>query len=90
MWELDRIEEVPLYILGNVDIARRDIAGKVAGRPVHELLGGYRESIPAYASTVTYGSISEYLDIADQCVERGFSAIKLHAWGDARRDAALS
>jgi L-alanine-DL-glutamate epimerase-like enolase superfamily enzyme len=53
-------------------------------------LGGFRESIPAYASTVTYGSIEEYLDVADQCLELGYSAIKLHAWGDARADARLS
>jgi L-alanine-DL-glutamate epimerase-like enolase superfamily enzyme len=53
------------------------------------LLGTYRTSLPAYASTVTYGSVEEYLDVADQCLERGFSAIKLHAWGDAVRDARL-
>ncbi len=90
MWELDRIEEFPLYVLGVVDEALWDIGGKVAGLPVHELIGSFRESIPAYASTVTFGSIAEYLDVADQCLELGFPAIKLHAWGDARKDARLS
>ena len=90
MWELDRIEEFPLYFLGLVDVALWDIAGRLSGLPVHGLLGNFRDAIPAYASTVTYSSIEEYLDIADQCVERGFGAIKLHAWGDSRRDAELA
>jgi L-alanine-DL-glutamate epimerase-like enolase superfamily enzyme len=72
-----------------IDIALWDIAGKAAGLPVHQLLGSYRSSIPAYASTVTFGSIEEYLDVADQCLDLGFTALKLHAWGDARRDAEL-
>lgn len=89
MWELDRIEEFPLYVQGVVDEALWDLAGKVAGLPVHELLGSYRDAIPAYASTVTFESIEEYLDVADQCLELGYPAIKLHAWGDARQDAKL-
>ncbi|MCX5317023.1 enolase C-terminal domain-like protein [Streptomyces sp. NBC_00154] len=90
MWELDRIEEFPVYIQGPVDDALWDLAGKAAGLPVHELIGSYRDSIPAYASTVTFDSVEEYLDVADQCLELGFPAIKLHAWGDARRDAELA
>ncbi|MEQ7127763.1 enolase C-terminal domain-like protein [Actinopolymorpha sp. B11F2] len=89
IWELDRVEEFPLYTFGLVDEALWDIAGKVAGQPVHRLLGTFRDSIPAYASTTTFGSVAEYLDVADQCLELGYPAIKLHAWGDARRDAEL-
>jgi L-alanine-DL-glutamate epimerase-like enolase superfamily enzyme len=89
LWEIDRIEEFPIYMMGLVDAALWDITGKVAGLPVYQLLGGYRASIEAYASTVTYATTEEYLDVADQCLARGFRAIKLHAWGDARKDAAL-
>ncbi|MGW9122759.1 enolase C-terminal domain-like protein [Streptomyces sp. NPDC055663] len=89
LWELDRIEELPIYALGLVDVALWDLAGLAAGQPVHRLLGPYREAIPAYASTVTFGSVEEYLDVADQCLELGYSAIKLHAWGDPRADADL-
>ena len=89
IWELDRVEELPLYALGAVDVALWDITAKVAGLPLCQLLGGYRDSLPAYASTSTFGSVEEYLEIADQCLDYGFSAIKLHAWGDARRDAEL-
>ena len=90
MWELDRIEEFPVYVLGLVDIALHDLVGKALGVPVYELLGACRSEIPAYASTVTFSSIEEYLDVADQCLELGYRAIKLHAWGDARRDAELA
>src|SRR5437588_3914474 len=89
VWELDRIEELPIYALGLVDVALWDLAGKLAGLPVYQLLGGFRSTIPAYASTVTFGSVEEYLEVADQCLALGYPAIKLHAWGDARRDAAL-
>ena len=90
IWELDRIEEFPIYILGLVDIALHDLAGKALGVPVYEMLGGFRTEIPAYASTVTFPSTEEYLDVADQCLELGYVAVKLHAWGDARRDAELA
>ncbi|MFI1092490.1 enolase C-terminal domain-like protein [Streptomyces sp. NPDC020917] len=89
LWELDRIEEFPIYALGLVDVALWDIAAKAAGVPAYRLLGSYREALPAYASTVTFSSVEEYLDVADQCLEAGYRAIKLHAWGDARADAEL-
>lgn len=89
-WEIDRIEEFPIYVLGAVDIALWDITAKVAGLPLYKLLGGYRDKIAAYASTATFSSVEEYLDVADQCLAYGFRAIKLHAWGDAHRDAHLA
>ena len=89
LWELDRTEEFPIWLFGVVDVALWDLEGRVLGVPVHRLLGTYRESIPAYASTVTFSTAEEYLDVADQCLELGFPAIKLHAWGDARADAEL-
>jgi L-alanine-DL-glutamate epimerase-like enolase superfamily enzyme len=90
LWEIDRIEELPIYALGLVDVALWDLAGQRTGLPAHELMGTFRRRIPAYASTSTFASIEEFLDVADQCLELGFRAIKLHAWGDARRDAALA
>src|SRR3954462_9729208 len=89
VWELDRTEELPLYILGLVDTALWDLAGRVAGQPTWQLLGGFRRSIPAYASTVTFATVEEYLDVITQCLELGYPAIKLHAWGGARADARL-
>jgi len=50
MWELDRIEEFPIYIIGVIDEALWDLAGKVAGLPVHELIGSYRNEIGGLSS----------------------------------------
>jgi L-alanine-DL-glutamate epimerase-like enolase superfamily enzyme len=88
-WELDRIQEFPLPLLGVVDVALWDLASRAAGLPLWQLLGGFRQAIPAYASTTTFATTEEFLDVADQCLELGYPAIKLHAWGDARRDAQL-
>jgi L-alanine-DL-glutamate epimerase-like enolase superfamily enzyme len=89
MWEIDRTEELPIYVLGLVDMALWDLAGRVAGQPTWQLIGGFREAIPAYASTATFATTEEFLDVASQCIGLGYRAIKLHAWGDARQDAAL-
>ena len=90
MWELDRVEEFPIYTLGLVDVALWDLAAKRAELPVWKYLGGFRRQLPAYASTSTFGSVAEYLDVIDACLDLGYSAIKLHAWGDRRKDAQLA
>jgi L-alanine-DL-glutamate epimerase-like enolase superfamily enzyme len=89
MWEIDRTEELPLWLFGLVDTALWDLAGRYYGAPTWELLGGFRREIPAYASTTTFASVAEFLDVATQCIELGYPAIKLHAWGDPKRDAEL-
>ena len=81
VWELDRIEEFPIYVLGLVDIALWDLAGKAVGLPVYELLGGFRTEIPAYVSTATFSSVEEYLEVADQCVELGYGASQASCMG---------
>ncbi len=89
VWELDRLEELPIYMLGAADTALWDITAKTAGLPLHVLLGGCWDAVPAYASTATFATTEEFLEVADQCLEFGFKAIKLHAWGSKRRDADL-
>jgi L-alanine-DL-glutamate epimerase-like enolase superfamily enzyme len=89
IWEIDRTEELPIFLLGLIDTALWDLAGRYYNAPTWEVLGGFRREIPAYASTSTFSSIAEYLDVATQCIELGYPAIKLHGWGDARRDAEL-
>jgi L-alanine-DL-glutamate epimerase-like enolase superfamily enzyme len=87
--ELDRLEHFPSYFLGPIDVALWDLKAKAAGLPLYQLLGGATRTRRAYASTVTYDSIDQYLRIADWCLERGMTAIKLHAWGEPERDIAL-
>ena len=75
--------------IGPVDCALWDLFGKVSNQPVYNLLGGMRDCIPAYASTVTLDSLGEYMDLADECLAKGYKAIKLHAWGRLEEDAEL-
>ncbi|HEU5223308.1 MAG TPA: enolase C-terminal domain-like protein [Candidatus Lumbricidophila sp.] len=89
MWELDRLHEFPLPVFGLFDVALWDLAGRHAQLPAWKLMGGMRETLPAYASTVTFDTLEEFLDVATQSIELGYRAIKLHAWGDAKRDAEL-
>lgn len=80
--------------IGPIDIALWDFAGKYYDAPIHELLGTYRESIPAYASTY-HGDENGGLDspeafaqFAEECHKMGYSGFKIHGWGggDTVRD----
>lgn len=75
--------------IGPVDCALWDLFGKVSNLPVYKLLGGMRDRVPAYASTVTLDSLQEYMDLAEVCLQKGYQAIKLHAWGRLEEDAEL-
>jgi L-alanine-DL-glutamate epimerase-like enolase superfamily enzyme len=90
MWEIDRIEEVHMRALGILDILCWDVKSQKAGMPIHQMLGGNDRVVPAYASTVTWGTEAEYERHIKLCRDLGFTAFKLHAWGDVRRDIALS
>ena len=90
IWEIDRIEELPMRALGLVDILAWDIKSQVAGMPIHQMLGGHATRVPAYASTVTWPTLAEYERHIKTCRDIGFTAFKLHAWGDVKRDIALS
>src|SRR5580658_8072022 len=49
IWARNRVASI--RTIGAVDVALWDLAGKAVGLPVHRLLGTYRNSIPAYASS---------------------------------------
>jgi len=79
-----------------LDIALWDLAGKAVGRPVWRLLGGYRQRLPTYASTLNGGrdgildSIEAYADFAEACLDMGYKGYKVHGWGegDPQEEAA--
>ncbi len=87
-WRNLRTSQLGLAV-GAVDCALWDLAGKVHNQPVYKLAGGMRDKVPAYASTVTLDSLDAYMRLADECLEKGYKAIKLHAWGRLEEDAAL-
>ena len=77
------------FALSGLDIALWDIAGKVAGKSVSELLGGARhKALPAYASLMRYGDTPLVAKNAAMAKERGYKAIKLHEITPERVHAA--
>ncbi len=89
VWEIDRVEEIHLRHLGLLDMLAWDIKSRKAGMPLYRMLGGYDPKVPVYASTVTWDTMEEYERHIKECIDEGFTAFKLHAWGDAKADAKL-
>ena len=76
MWK--RARAVTVRAIGAVDIALWDIAGKVAGLPIHQLLGSYRDSVPAYASSQVLAAPEAYGEQAQHFKSLGWPAYKIH------------
>ena len=79
--------------IGTVDVALWDIAGKVAGLPVHRLLGTHRHKVPVYFSSGIHATPEEYADEALYWRERGWRGYKLHPptapWNPSRETAGV-
>jgi D-galactarolactone cycloisomerase len=68
-----------IYGLSGLDIALWDIAGKVAGQPIHRLLAADGPaSIPSYASLLRYGDPALAARNAVEAVQGGYAKVKLH------------
>jgi len=76
MWKQNR--KVSLRSIGAVDVALYDIAAKAAGLPLYKFLGGFRDSVPAYASSAVMSEKEEYADEALQYKQEGWAAYKIH------------
>lgn len=79
-----------LRAIGAMDIALWDIAGKVAGLPIHRLLGSYRNSVPAYASSAVLPTNEAYADEAARLKSEGWTAYKIHPPTDPSLDIDVS
>jgi L-alanine-DL-glutamate epimerase-like enolase superfamily enzyme len=63
-----------------IDVAVWDIIGKHRGEPLHRLLGGARDSIPAYISEINLSATDTVEDLqarARDYRERGYRAVKI-------------
>ena len=67
------------YAIAGVDTALWDMAGKRAGLPLHDLLGGARRrEVPVYASLLRYGDPARTARNAAAARDEGYCAVKLH------------
>jgi L-alanine-DL-glutamate epimerase-like enolase superfamily enzyme len=76
MWRKNR--QTTYRAIGAMDVALWDIAGKAAGLPIHRLLGSYRESVPAYASSAILATKEAYAEEATRFKSEGWAAYKIH------------
>jgi L-alanine-DL-glutamate epimerase-like enolase superfamily enzyme len=68
-------------LIGNIDSALWDLAGREAGQTVSQLLGRVRTRVRAYASTApNLGPPEVYAQLAKDCRDRGYTAFKIHGY----------
>lgn len=86
-WQRGSAGQLTDRALALIEQALWDLAGRKLGLPVHKLIGGFRDKVPAYGSTMCGddlpGGLStpdEYARFAERLVARGYKAIKLHTW----------
>ena len=76
---------VAVHAIAAIEVALWDLRGKIAGQPVHKLLGGFTDRLPVYAS----GSFwrphrpEDIAGAARSFVEQGFRAMKLRLGGES-------
>ena len=88
MWKMNR--SVSTNSIGAVDVALWDIAGKVAGLPIHRLLGTCRDRVPpAYASSAWLPTPEAYGEEACHFQSLGWPAYKIHPHGVPQDDIKI-
>ena len=87
MWQRNRT--TTQRAIGAMDVALWDLGGKIAGLPIHRLIGGYRDSVPAYASSAVLPSVEAYADEAARFKADGWTAYKIHPPTEPAVDIAV-
>lgn len=84
-WQRLHLGSLSDRVVGVVDLALWDLAGRYLNQPVHKLLGAFRDKVPAYASTMCGDDLEgglntpqAYAEFALACQKRGYKAFKLH------------
>lgn len=75
--------------LAAVDIALWDLAGRLTGRSVAELLGGaFRTTVPTYLSGLPRPTDAERAELARSWADKGVRRVKLHLGNGVEEDLA--
>jgi L-alanine-DL-glutamate epimerase-like enolase superfamily enzyme len=87
LWKMNRA--ISTDVIGAIDICLWDINGKVAGQPIHRLLGTCKESVPVYSSTAYWETKEEYAEEAIRFKEMGWPAHKIHPHNEPKADIEI-
>ncbi|MEC8846123.1 MAG: mandelate racemase/muconate lactonizing enzyme family protein, partial [Pseudomonadota bacterium] len=70
---------ITIFAISGLDIALWDLAGKAAGKPLVQLLGGSGAApLPAYASLFRYGDPATVARVTEEVLGAGYDHVKLH------------
>jgi len=73
-----RARATPIRTIGAIDVALWDLGGKIAGLPIHQMLGSFRSEVPAYASSQKHATVAAYCEQALYYRDNGWAAYKIH------------
>jgi L-alanine-DL-glutamate epimerase-like enolase superfamily enzyme len=89
MWAQSRLWLNHPWAISLADTAIWDAYAKSLGVPLHQLLGGYRDRVPAYASSLTLPSVGAFVEEALHYQGLGYQGYKMHVFGDPKKDIEL-
>ena len=70
---------ITIFAISGLDVALWDLAGKAAGKPLVQLLGGSGAApLPAYASLFRYGDPATVARVTEEVLRAGYDHVKLH------------
>ncbi|MGO4676613.1 enolase C-terminal domain-like protein [Bosea sp. 2YAB26] len=73
---------LPIYAYGPFDTALWLLSAQAAGQPLYKYLGAYRDSVPAYGSSMILKEPKDYAAEALRAQAEGLRAYKLHTPGN--------
>lgn len=74
---------LPIYIWGPIDCCLWLLAAQQAGQPLWKYIGGYRDQVPVYLSSMFHTDPDNYLTEAKAAKTAGYAAYKLHPPGNS-------
>ncbi len=69
---------ITMFALSGLDIALWDLAGRAAGLPLQQMLGGQSDEVPCYASLMKYLDAEVVAERTQSALDAGYRYIKLH------------
>jgi D-galactarolactone cycloisomerase len=74
------------HAISVIDCALWDLKGKIWGKPVYQILGGYQHKIKAYASFPWWVNPVQLKSFLEPAMEKGFKAVKVRIGKDLEWD----